>query len=106
MRMVLAIAVAGIATFSTLQVQVRAQAPVPSDGTQSALLSMSLDLVVVPAKGQSREAQGADETECYAVTKQETGVDPFAAPAPTAVRRALFDKGFTACLEARGYTVK
>ena len=104
MRMILAIAVAGIAVFFTLRV--RAQAPVPPDGTQSALLSMSLDLVVVPAKGQSREAQGADETECYAVTKQESGVDPFAAPAPTAERRALFDKGFAACLEARGYTVK
>jgi hypothetical protein len=104
MRTIFAIAAVGIAAFCALQV--RAQAPVPPDGTESAPLSVSLDLVVVPARGQSREAQGTDETECYALTKQETGVDPFATPAPAAARRALFDKSFTACLEARGYTVK
>ena len=38
-----------------------------------------------PAKSQTRDQQATDETECYAWSKQQTGVDPFAAPtqAPT-----------------------
>ena len=80
-----------------------AQAP---DGVQSELLSATLRLSVTPAKGQSRETQGADETECYALSKAQTGVDPFAAPAPTADRRALYEHAFIACLEARGYKVR
>jgi hypothetical protein len=67
---------------------------------------------VFPAKSQTRDQQATDETECYAWSKQQTGVDPFAAPTAaqtkqvTADQKAMFNKGFAACLEARGYTVK
>jgi hypothetical protein len=40
------------------------------------------------------------------VTKEQTGVDPLAKPAPAADRRKSFDTGFGTCLEARGYSVK
>jgi hypothetical protein len=83
-----------------------ASAQAPPDATPSPLLSKSLGLTVQPAKGQSRELQGADETECYFVTKEQTGVDPLAKPAPAADRRKSFDTGFGTCLEARGYSVK
>ena len=141
-------------------------------------LSTSLGLVVFPAKGQDAAKQSADEGECFAWSKGQTGVDPFAPAAPPppqqasgpsgsrvrgaargaaagaiigevadndagkgaaigatagalrggaearrgaaqqqqaadqqaqqaqADQRALFNKGFSACLEGRGYTVK
>jgi hypothetical protein len=70
------------------------------------LLSTTLGLTVSPAKSQTRDQQASDETECYAVSKQQTGVDPFTTPAPSASQRAQFDKAFTGCLAPRGYTVK
>lgn len=81
----------------------RAQVP---DGMQSELLSATLGLTVTPAKGQSRDTQGADETECYALSKQETGVDPFVSPAPAPAQRASFVQAFVACMGPRGYTAK
>jgi hypothetical protein len=61
-----------------------AQAPPAAESAPAKPLSTTLGLVVFPAKGQSKETQGTDETECYAWSKQQTGVDPFAAPAPAA----------------------
>lgn len=82
-----------------------ASGQVPPDATPSELLSTTLGLTVLPAKGQSREMQGADETECYFVTKARTGVDPLAKPPAAAEQRKSFDNGFRTCLESRGYTV-
>jgi hypothetical protein len=45
-------------------------------------LSTSLGLVVFPAKGQAASQQAADEGECFAWSKGQTGVDPMAAPPP------------------------
>ena len=39
-------------------------------------------MVVFPAKGQTPQQQAQDEGECYAWSKQQTGIDPFAAPTP------------------------
>ena len=83
----------------------KAQSPA-GESTPSTPLSTTLGLVVFPAKNQTKDQQASDETECYAWSKQQTGVDPFATPSPSADQRAKFDKGFRACLEARGYTVK
>jgi hypothetical protein len=58
-----------------------APAPGPATDTVAAKpLSTQLGLVVFPARGQTQNAQATDETECYAWSKQQTGVDPFAAP--------------------------
>ena len=37
-----------------------------------------------PAKGQSAQQQGTDDTQCLAWAKQDTGIDPAAASAPVA----------------------
>jgi hypothetical protein len=50
-------------------------------------LSSSLGMVVFPAKNQTPQKQSADEGECFAWSKGQTGVDPLApapAPAPAA----------------------
>lgn len=51
-----------------------AQTPVPA----SKPLSTSLGVVVFPAKGQKPDKQAADEGECFAWSKGQTGVDPMA----------------------------
>ena len=61
-----------------------AQAPPPAPAAPVAApskpLSTSLGLVVFPAKGQTPTKQSGDEGECYAWSKGQTGVDPFAPP--------------------------
>jgi len=47
-------------------------------------LSSSLGVVTYPSKGQSAQKQTADEGECFAWAKQQTGIDPMAvASTPT-----------------------
>ncbi len=41
-------------------------------------ISSSLGLVPYPSKGQSLARQNQDEGECYAWSKQQTGIDPVA----------------------------
>jgi len=177
MRTIVALAATGLAGYLISTAQ--AQTDPTRESTPATPLSTTLGLVVFPAKSQTRDQQATDETECYAWSKQQTGVDPFAAPtqAPTtaqaepapaseskhggerlrgaargaaagavvgetvgvvkggreqrqaqaqakedaaaqqqaataqteqaaADQKAMFNKGFAACLEARGYTVK
>lgn len=60
---------------------------VPAAGAQTApaptqSLSSSLGVVVYPAGGQAADKQAADEGECFAWAKQQTGIDPFGPPPP------------------------
>jgi hypothetical protein len=48
----------------------------------------SLGLAVYPASGQDAAKQGQDEEECYAWARQQTGIDPTAAPTPAPVADA------------------
>lgn len=69
---------------------VSAQSP-PASATGTKPLSTSLGLVVFPAKGQAADKQAADEGECFAWSKGQTGIDPFApatAAAPPATEQA------------------
>ena len=50
----------------------------------AAMKPATLGLAVYPGKGQDAAKQGQDEGECYAWARQQTGVDPTAAPAPPA----------------------
>jgi hypothetical protein len=73
-----------------------AQTPPASPASSSKPLSASLGLVVFPAKGQTPTKQAGDEGECFAWSKGQTGVDPFApapAPAQTAAPPAESKKG-------------
>lgn len=66
-------------------------------------------LFVYPNLGQSPEQQASDEYECHRWATQQSGYDPaLAATAqnPNAALRADYIRAQTACLEARGYTVR
>ena len=67
--------------------------------------------VVYPAKGQTADQQKKDESECYTWAVQQTGFDPSVPEGGVpesqgAARRDDYLRAITACLEARGYTVR
>ncbi len=65
------------------------------------------ELMVYPKSGQSQDQQITDRYECYRWAVSQLGYDPTSAGGGT-VRRDLTDynRAQTACLEARGYSVK
>lgn len=69
-------------------------------GQQQALAA---DVYVYPAQGQSPDQQAADEGQCYAFAKQQTGFDPMATP--TATSPEPEEKGSVAGGAARGALV-
>ena len=48
----------------------------------------TLGLAVYPSSGQDAAKQGQDENECYGWARQQTGIDPTAAPAPAPAAEA------------------
>jgi uncharacterized protein DUF6515 len=69
------------------------------------------DFFVYPKNGQSATQQAADRYECHTWSKSQTGYDPTqpnggGAPGDNAPRRDQYRRAITACLEARGYSVK
>ncbi len=65
------------------------------------------ELMVYPKNGQSQYQQITDRYECYRWAVSQLGYDPTSAGGGT-VRRDLTDynRAQTACLEARGYSVR
>jgi hypothetical protein len=74
------VAVVTVQAVPTAHAQASTAAPTKS-------LSSSLGVVVFPAKGQTPQKQSADEGECFAWSKGQTGIDPLA-PAPAAAATA------------------
>jgi len=69
------------------------------------------DFYVYPRNGQTADQQAADRYECHSWSKTQTGFDPTqpggAVPgSQTASSREQYQRAITACLEARGYSVK
>jgi hypothetical protein len=70
------------------------------------------DFFVYPRNGQTPEQQSADRYECHSWAKTQTGFDPTqsgggAPPGGAAgAGRDQYQRAITACLEARGYSVK
>jgi hypothetical protein len=69
------------------------------------------DVYIYPKNGQTQEQQAADQYECHNWSKTQTGFDPTqpaggGAPGDTGSRREQYQRAMTACLEARGYSVK
>jgi len=69
------------------------------------------DFFIYPKNGQTQEQQAADQYECHGWSKGQTGFDPTqpgggVAPGDTGSRREQYNRAMTACLEARGYSVK
>ena len=69
-------------------------------GQQQALAA---DVYVYPAQGQSPDQQAADEGQCYAFAKEQTGFDPMATP--TATSPAPEEEGSVVGGAARGALV-
>jgi len=59
-------------------------APTPAAAPKPA----SLGFFVYPGSGQDAAKQGQDESECYAWARQQTGIDPTAAPTQAAAAEA------------------
>jgi hypothetical protein len=86
-------------------------APSGADQPTSAPAMASEDLFLYPKNGQTAEQQSVDRYECHSWSKSQTGFDPTqingaVAPTQTAEKRAAYQRAMTACLEARGYSVK
>ena len=69
------------------------------------------DLYVYQRDGQSDEKQGSDRYECHRWATSQTGFDPVqpdrqGGGRALETRRNEYRRAITACLEARGYTVK
>ncbi len=69
------------------------------------------DLFIYPKNGQSEEQQAKDRYECHSWGSQQTGFDPTQSSggvpeSQAAAKRADYQRAMTACLEARGYSVK
>jgi opacity protein-like surface antigen len=68
-------------------------------------------LYLSPKNGQTQEQQWADRYACHSWAKGQSAFDPAnkadgAAPDEHASRRAQYRRAMTACLEARGYSVR
>jgi hypothetical protein len=69
------------------------------------------DFFIYPKNGQSDAQQATDRYECHRWASTQTGFDPTqpsgGVPPPQAsLKRADYRRAMSACLEARGYTVK
>lgn len=65
-------------------------------------------LFVYPRKGQSEKQQSDDRYRCHSWAVSQTNYDPTRPPGdmPSAQKYADYKRAMSACLDARGYTVK
>jgi opacity protein-like surface antigen len=68
-------------------------------------------LLIYPKNGQSQEQQSADRYACHSWAQGQTGFDPTepnsaASRSELAARRSDYRRAMSACLEARGYSVR
>lgn len=69
------------------------------------------DLSIYPKNGQTEQQIAVDRSECRAWAKDQTGFDPTqsgggVSPDERAFRHQQYRRAMTACLEARGYSVR
>ncbi len=69
------------------------------------------DFFIYPKNGQSAEQQAADRYECHGWSRTQTGFDSTqpdggVPPEQLASKREQYRRAMSACLEARGYSVK
>ncbi len=69
------------------------------------------DLFIYPKNGQNEEQQSKDRYECHSWAASQSGFDPTEPmggvdESQSAAKRADYQRAQTACLEARGYSVK
>jgi hypothetical protein len=79
--------------------------------SSSAAPAPAQDLFIYPKNGQSEEQQSKDRYECHSWAASQSGFDPTqplggVEESQAAAKRADYQRAQTACLEARGYSVK
>ena len=87
-----------------------AQAPATPEQSGPAMTAAA-GLLIYPKNGQSQEQQSADRYACHSWAQGQTGFDPTepnsaASPSQIASRRSDYRRAMSACLEARGYSVR
>jgi hypothetical protein len=86
--------------------------PAGADQAAEAAPQMAADdFFLYPKNGQTAEQQSADRYECHSWARTQTGFDPTQAgggvpPMDSTAKREQYRRAMTACLEARGYSVK
>jgi hypothetical protein len=79
----------------------------PASARKQPVAQAPSQLMVYPKNGQSEYQQATDRYECYRWAVSELGYDPTTAGSPTAPRDLTdYNRAQTACLTARGYSVK
>ncbi len=83
--------------------------PTPPQTNAPATGARPDDLSISAKNGQTQEQQWSDRYECHRWARDQSGFDPTqirdAGSGDAATRRDQYRRAFTACLEARGYTV-
>jgi len=91
----------------------------PSDGSEDGAQAQSaappaaassMDFVVYPKNGQSKDQQAADQYECHNWAKSQSGFDPTQpnggmASGDADRSHSYYDRAMSACLQGRGYQV-
>lgn len=83
----------------------------PPESAVTTLPTTSQQLFIYPKNSQSEQQQATDRYECHRWAVGQTGFDPTqpladASGTIIAEKRAAYQRAMTACLEARGYSVK
>jgi hypothetical protein len=82
----------------------------PGEPPAAAPAPAGADFFLYPKNGQTAEQQSADRYECHTWAKSQTGFDPTqpggAAPGQGSAGHEQYQRAITACLEARGYSVR
>ena len=83
----------------------------PAEADVSTQPGAADDIFIYPKNGQSESQQASDRYECHSWASNQTGFDPTkplggVAESQAAVKRADYQRAMSACLEARGYSVK
>jgi opacity protein-like surface antigen len=83
--------------------------PVPEQSAPA--MAAAAGLLIYPKNGQSQEQQSADRYACHSWAQGQTGFDPTepnsaASSSQLASRRSDYRRAMSACLEARGYSVR
>ena len=85
--------------------------PPESDASTTQSTGAQSDLFIYPKNGQSEEQQSKDRYECHSWAASQSGFDPTqplggVEESQASARRADYLRAQTACLEARGYSVR
>lgn len=98
--MVLVLPIAGLSVAQAQSAPAQAAPAQAAPATAAVPKPAALGMYVYPGSGQNAAQQDKDEVECYNWARQQTNIDPMAAPAP--VQAAEVPKGGAAKGAVRG----